>query len=234
MPNSPLEILAYESTALGTLCLRRRKTLSEPRQWITEVTLNHEFLMSSLHTDSERGLAQISLDQVAGSDLRVLVGGLGLGYTAQAALGCPRVAEVVVIEFLPQVIEWLRAGLIPLSDELNAEARLSIVQDDVYQFLLSPPDSSLFDAVLIDVDHSPEDQLSSANARFYSVDGLSAASRHLRPGGVLGMWSYAEHSETLEAMRQVFADVAARPIAYFNQHVQEDFVDWVYTGRNAM
>ena len=69
----------------------------------------------------------------SGSCLRVLVGGLGLGYTARAALGSERVSKCEVVEFLPQVIDWLEQGLVPLSDELNAENRLSVTHGDVYQ-----------------------------------------------------------------------------------------------------
>ena len=79
---SNLEILAYEPTPLGMLCLRRRALLGEPGTVVTEVTLNHEFLMSSYHTASERALASVALDLFGGQDVRVLVGGLGLGYTA--------------------------------------------------------------------------------------------------------------------------------------------------------
>ena len=82
MPDSNLEILAYEMSPLGLLCLRRRELLSQPGTIVTEVTLNHEFLMSSLYTDSERALAQTALQMHSGKDLQVLVGGLGLGYTA--------------------------------------------------------------------------------------------------------------------------------------------------------
>ena len=81
-----LEILAYEESPLGILCLRRRELLSQPGVIVTEVTLNHEFLMSSLYTDSERELASTAIQMHSGNDLRVLVGGLGLGYTAREAL----------------------------------------------------------------------------------------------------------------------------------------------------
>ena len=72
-----LEILAYEESPLGPLCLRRRELLSQRGTFVTEVTLNHEFLMSSLYTDSERALAQTALQMPSGHDLQVLVGGLG-------------------------------------------------------------------------------------------------------------------------------------------------------------
>ena len=81
-----LEILAYEESPLGPLCLRRRELLSQRGTFVTEVTLNHEFLMSSLYTDSERALAQTALQMHSGNDLQVLVGGLGLGYTAREAV----------------------------------------------------------------------------------------------------------------------------------------------------
>jgi spermidine synthase len=233
--SSPLfEILAYEDTSLGPLCLRRRLTLSEPQQLVTEITLNHEFLMSSLHTNSERALAELSLAQVPGAGLRVLVGGLGLGYTAHAALASIRVAQVVVVEFLPPVIKWLHEGLVPLADELNVERRLSVVGGDVYARLLSAPTDPPFDVILIDVDHSPTDQLDPSSAAFYSPTGLSIASQHLRPGGVIALWSYEQHSPTLDAMRQTLADVSAHPVTYYNRHVHQEFTDWIYTGQRPL
>lgn len=231
--NMPIDfqVLAYEDTPLGPLCLRRRKTLSEPQQWVTEVTLNHEFLMSSLHTASEEALATIPLRRHSGGELSVLIGGLGLGHTAQAALNCPHVAHVQVVEYLPQVIQWMQEGLTPLAGKLLADERLRVVQGDVYERLLSPCDGSNFDVVLIDVDHSPQDQLAPENARFYTADGLRRATAHLRDSGVLAMWSYEQDTELLTAMEQVFSESEAMPIAYYNQHVQKEFVDWLYVGR---
>ena len=89
MSDLNLEILAHEMSPLGLLCLRRRELLSEPGTIVTEVTLNHEFLMSSLYSDSERALARTALEMHRGDDLKVLVGGLGLGHTAHEALASP-------------------------------------------------------------------------------------------------------------------------------------------------
>lgn len=228
------EILAYEETPLGPLCLRRRKTLSEPQQWVTEVTLNHEFLMSSLHTDSERALAAIPLQQFEDVGLRVLVGGLGLGYTADAALAFDQVEQVDVIEYLPEVIHWLRDGMTPLAEDLNSAERLQVSQGDIFKFLLAAPTRPLFDAILIDVDHSPEDQLALHHDGFYQVDGLRCAAAHLTEGGKFALWSYDQHTPLLEAMQQVFASTVAYPIEYFNQHVQESFTDWLYVGSNVI
>ena len=86
MNPSKLEILAYEATPLGPLCLRRRELLSEPGTLVTEVTLNHEFLMSSYNTDSERAISNRSVEIHGGSNLKALVGGLGLGRLLQGEI----------------------------------------------------------------------------------------------------------------------------------------------------
>ncbi len=104
--------------------------LSLPGTIVTEVTLNHEFLMSSLYTDSERALARTAIQIHSGEDLRVLVGGLGLGYTAREALLSDRVARVEVVELLPQVIDWLARGLVPLASELRDDMGDGEMGDD--------------------------------------------------------------------------------------------------------
>ena len=106
-----IEILAYEPTPLGLLCLRRRDLLAQPDVSVTEVTLNHEFLMSSLYTDSERKLARTAIPMHSGCDLRVLVGGLGLGY---ATLEAHSFTSVEALELLSQLMAWLFDGLVSL------------------------------------------------------------------------------------------------------------------------
>ncbi len=225
-----LEILAYEPSPLGILCLRRRELLSDPGTIVTEVTLNHEFLMSSLYTDSERALAQTAIEMHSGDDLRVMVGGLGLGYTAREALRSERVARVEVVELLPQVIDWLRRGLVPLSSELNNEPRLVVTEGDVYERLAKAPDDR-FDAILIDVDHSPDERLGEASMPFYTARGLQAARRHLAPGGVLAVWSYAESSPFADALRDVFEQVRVEPVTFHNRLVDEQVTDWLFFAR---
>lgn len=230
MTSPNLTILAYEDTPLGPLCLRRRELLSSPGTVVTEVTLNHAFLMSSYNTFSERALADTALDMCTGTELDILVGGLGLGYTAQAVLASERVARVEVVEFLPQVIGWLDEGLFPVAGELKADPRFTTVPGDVYARVLAPPDA-LFDAILIDVDHAPDDKLADANAEFYTEDGLERARRHLAPGGVLGVWSWAESSPFLEALGKVFSEVRVEPVTYFNEFIDDEITDWLFFAR---
>lgn len=229
MPTSNLQILAYEDTPLGPLCLRRRELLSKPGTVVTEVTLNHEFLMSSYNTDSERAISQRSVEIHGGDDLKTLVGGLGLGYTARELLRDERVASVEVVEYLPSVIGWLREGLVPLSSELNAAARLQITEGDVYQRLWDEPREQ-FDLIVIDVDHSPGDQLGDVQHPFYTPEGLRRAKVHLRDKGVLAVWSYAESSSFSDALRSTFERVFVEPIQTVNTLVGHEQTDWLFFG----
>ena len=230
MSPSNFEILAYDDTPLGMLYLRRRELLNEPGTLVTEVTLNHEFLMSSLHTDSERALASVALEMNAGQNLNVMIGGLGLGYTAAEILKSPRVSALGVIEFLPQVISWLDDGLVPLSESLKGDSRLEVVQGDVYQILAGPP-STLYDLILIDVDHSPDEHLNGANSAFYTADGLELAKQHLSDTGILGIWSFAESSPFVDALRAAFREVRVEPVTFENRHMNETSTDWLFFGQ---
>ncbi len=221
------EILAYDETPLGPLQLRRRELLREPGTIVTEVSLNHEFLMSSYNTASERALAWRALELHPGPGLDVLVGGLGLGYTAREALVSPRVARVTVVEFLPQVIGWLDGDLVPLAGELKADARLKVVQGDVYRRLAEPP-AAQHDLILLDVDHSPEDRLAAANGAFYTEEGLKRAKKHLKPGGVLGVWSYDESASFADTLRGVFREVRVEPVEFQNKFVEGTQTDWLF------
>ncbi len=231
MDDSNIEFLAHHDTAIGTLILRRRELLSKPGTVVTEITLDHAFLMSSYITVSERALSRIALEMHTGDPLQVLVGGLGLGYTAWEALQSPRVARAEVVEFSPAVIAWMAEGLVPLSSQLAAEPRAEIVEGDVFKRLSLPPDlaAPLFDLILIDVDHSPAEPLNDAgNDGFYTAEGLRAAQRHLAPGGVLGVWSYAESSPFAEALRETFREVRIEPVTFMNDLIDEETTDWLF------
>lgn len=230
------EILAHGPSPLGLLCLRRRELLGQPGTTVTEITLNHEFLMSSFNTASERALATLAIEMHGGTDLRVLVGGLGLGYTAHAALETGQVTRAEVVEFLPQVAEWLATGLLPLSDALNEDARCEVVAGDIYRRLADPPQAT-HDIILIDVDHNPDERLEhhadGSPGFFYTQPGLELASAHLAPGGVLAVWSSDESSAFTEALRASFSEVRVEPIAFDNSLIDEVSTDLLFLARNA-
>lgn len=232
MSTSNLEVLAYSESPIGSICLRRRELLARPGTVVTEITVDHMLLMSSYHTASERALASRALERHGGQKrLRVLVGGLGLGYTAYEAMRSSAVTRCDVVEFLPQVIQWMKAGLVPLSDELNSDPRYSVIEGDVYAMLSEEPQTQ-YDLILIDVDHSPDEPLAEVNLPFYTEAGLRAAKRHLLPGGLLGVWSYADSGPFADALRAVFPHGEIEPVSFDNELTGEHETNWLFMALN--
>ena len=227
-----LEILEYCETPIGFLCLRRRELLASPGTIVTEVTLDHEFLMSSYNTESENALASVALQWHGGSQLQVLVGGLGLGYTADAALRFPRVERVDVVELLPQVISWLSRDLVPLATSLQADPRFHVAEGNIFESLSSSP-RTRHDAILIDVDHSPDEVLDPHNRSFYTVEGLTRAREHLAEGGVLAVWSSAENEAFARALEEVFSEVKLESVHWRNELIDEDQRDDIFLARRG-
>lgn len=179
---------------MGIISLRRR---IEPtlKVDVYEVKLGDEFLMSSLFTAGEVALARLGLAAAADADLDVVVGGLGLGYTAQAALQDSRLHSLVVVEALGEVIGWHERELLPDTAELTSDPRVRLQQGDF--FAMAAGDVGFdpqapgrrFDAVLLDIDHTPRHHLHPSHSAFYTPAGLQTLRGHLRPGGVFALWS---------------------------------------------
>ncbi|MFY9345750.1 MAG: spermidine synthase [Planctomycetota bacterium] len=225
------EELDCRATELGELVLRRRRPVSQPDQWVYEVKLAGRFLMSSLNTTSERELATRALARLEGAGLHVLVGGLGLGYTAAAALAEPRVARVDVVERLPEVIGWHRRGLVPLGPALCADPRCRLIEGDCLQ-RLQAGDGTSYDAILIDIDDSPIHLLDETHAAFYSVSGLRAARRSLRPGGIFALWtSLPAEPEVTARLRQAFGEASVEEVRFDNALLDEPEVNAIYFAR---
>src|SRR5215813_6660053 len=130
------EELDYRPTPIGALSLRRRRELKLGVD-VFEIKLGDEFLMSSLFTASEIALARLGLAELSEHGLDVVVGGLGLGYTAKAVLEHQKVASLLVVEALEAVIEWHAEGLVPLGPELTGDLRCRFVQGDFFALAAS-------------------------------------------------------------------------------------------------
>ena len=230
MPNQSVEVLARAETRIGELVLQRRTPQADPEATFVELLVDGRMLMSGYNTVSERALARRGVDRCPGDGLRVLVGGLGLGHTARAALESPRVAAVDVIEFVPEVVAWFEEDRIPLAPELRGDPRFALILDDVYARLAAPP-AVRYDLILVDVDHAPDDPLATASetATFYTVDGLRRVARHLEPGGVLAVWSCAANPEFEALLREVFATVATETTVFEDDLFGEpDETNWLF------
>lgn len=199
------EVLDAVEHAIGLLYLTRYPEPMHPDGWVYTVYIDGALLMCSENPLSERELATRAIAAHPGRTLRVLVGGLGLGYTAQAALESERSALVRVVDRMDFVINWMRQGQLPLSEQLNADPRLELVQGDVYGDLLGPAHEQ-WDLILVDVDHSPDDPLDPASAEFYTVEGQARVRQHLAPGGILAVWSAWNDDPFAEVMEQSYAE----------------------------
>ena len=231
MPLS-FEVLDSEETSIGMLYLRRRKLPDGSGTVVTEVMLDGALLMSSENTVSERALATSALAlHAGGGGLRVLVGGLGLGYTAHAALASGRVAALAVVDRLPKVGEWLHAGHLPLSAELAADERLTLIEADVYESLLGPAPDRPWDLLLIDVDHAPKNRLDEASAPFYTVEGQRRVAQHLAPGGVLAVWSSEGDDAFAGVLDEVYPYAEREQVSWICENLGGEIVDTLFLAR---
>jgi spermidine synthase len=227
------EELDRQDTSIGEIVLRRRLEPSLSVD-VYEVKLDDEYLMSSLFTVSEIQLAKLALAEVDGSDLDVMVGGLGLGYTARAVLEDPRVRSLTVVEALGQVIEWHQSQMLPFASALTADPRCHLVEGDF--FALITRDATPYrhapreyDAVLVDIDHTPRHHLHPSNAAFYETEGLRRLGAHVRPGGVFALWSDdPPDRQFLDVTAEVFASCAAHVVRFPNPLTDGESASTVY------
>ena len=212
-------------TAIGEISLRRRL---EPTLLIDvfEVKIGEDGLMSSLITDGEEAVATLGLAATSNPELDVVVGGLGLGYTARAALDDPRVRSLRVIDALAPVIDWHRRHLVPLGASLADDQRCEFVHGNFFDLAVDGFD---VDAVLLDIDHSPRHLLDPANAPFYERDGMDRLARALRPGGVFSLWSNDPPDDAFVAvLEDVFDTVVADVVTFANVLTGRDTSSTIY------
>ncbi len=235
------EELDYQETPLGAISLRRRADPRLEGLIIYEVRLGEEFLMSSLFTDAEIQLARLGLAGFEEHELDIVVGGLGLGYTAAAVLQDSSVRSLMVIEVMAPVIDWHQRELVPLGKELTADGRCTLVHADF--FGLATADTGSFDAVdpgrlvhavLLDIDHSPTQWLNPENSTFYTIDGLQNLANKLHPEGIFGLWSNdppdAAFTELLES---VFHSAETHVVSFSNPYTGGESSNTVYIAQKS-
>lgn len=233
------EELDYRPTPMGALSLRRRRSPSSGID-VYEIKLGDEYLMSSQFTAAEIALARLGLAALTRADLDVVVGGLGLGYTARAALEHASVRSLVVVDALAEVIEWHQLGLLPLGKQLTGDPRCRLVHGDFFAMTQSAagydPQAPRrrFDALLVDIDHSPTRLLHPRHAALYEQAGLSRLAEHLHPGGIFALWSNDPPDEAFErVLGGVFATTAAHVVTFDDLAGEHIATNTVYVARKA-
>lgn len=234
------EELDFRATPLGELTLRRRQVASLGGLEVFEVKLGDAFLMSSMFHEVEVALAHLGLGALDAGEWDVVVGGLGLGYTAVAALEHAAVRELVVVDALKAVIDWHQRGLVPLGPKLTGDPRCRFVLGDFFALAASEDgfDPELprrrFHAVLLDIDHSPQNLLHPRHGAFYTPEGLRALAAHLHAGGVFALWSDDVPDDAfLGVLRTVFATAEARVVTFPNPLLDQESASTVYVARAA-
>lgn len=236
------EELDFRPTPIGDLILRRRRMVMLDDLIVYEVLLGDAFLMSSLFHDVEEALADLGLAAVAGGKLDVVVGGLGLGYTAAAALRDARVVELLVVDALAAVIEWHEKSMVPLGETLTADPRCRFIHGDFFALAAEPgfgfdpaQPGRKFHAVLLDIDHSPRNLLDPKNGAFYSEEGLEKLAAQLLPGGVFALWSDdAPDEDFLARLGTVFESAVAEVVKFPNPLLEKESQSTVYVARRSI
>lgn len=209
----------------GNLVLRRRD------DGTLELRANGVFVMDTAETATERELAARALG-LHPAPRRVLVGGLGLGFTLAAVLDDARVRRCDVIEIEPALVDWLRAGVVPHGSTLLADPRAVVTIGDVAD-ALREAEPATYDVVLLDVDNGPGYLVHDSNRDLYEAAALDHARRATRPGGMVVVWSAAEAPELGEAMRAVFGQRRVEAISYAVDLQGRDEAYWLYVGHVA-
>ena len=212
--------LDHRPTPMGLLTLRRRKEMTLGID-VYEIKLDEEFLMSSLFTVAEIALANLGLAALSEPEVDVVVGGLGLGYTARTVLEHPEVRELLVVDTLREVIEWHQRGLLPLGAQLTSDPRCRLVHGDFFAMSASvfrgfDPENRgrRFHAILLDVDHSPRDLLHPSHAPFYESNDPPDEQFHI-------------------ALSEVFARYETHVVTFSNPIQRREEASTVYVARTV-
>lgn len=241
-PKPQFEELDFRETDLGELILRRRTVFALDNLDVYEIILGDAFLMSSMFTVVEEELSRLGLAAVEKAfpeqKLDVVVGGLGLGYTARAALEHESVGSLKVVDYMKAVIEWHEQELVPLGAGLNADARCEYALADFFEVATSAFDPAAPDkkyhAVLLDIDHSPANLLHERHSEFYAAEGLRKLAAQIHPGGVFALWSDDPPEPSfMAALEEVFESCESHIVTFHNPLRENESESTVYVAQLA-
>ena len=193
------------------------------------IKLGQNELMNSRLSGSEEALATITCERIRNRPApRMLIGGLGMGFTLRAAFAAlGPAARIVVAELVPAVVEWARGPMAEIFGESLSDPRVTIRESDVSDLIRS--DRLAFDAILLDVDNGPEGLTRATNDRLYDMSGLSAARAALRPGGILAVWSSGPNPKFTVRLRRAGFEVEELKVRANGSRGGARHVIWIAT-----
>jgi len=193
------------------------------------IMLGNNELMNNRLSGSEEALADMALARIRSTSPRILIGGLGMGFTLRAALaGLSGDAEIVVAELIPAVVAWARGPMAHIFGNSLTDPRVTIIEADVAGLIAQARDG--YDAILLDVDNGPDGLTHAANDRLYAAPGLAVARAALRPGGVLAIWSSAPDPHFTRRLGKAGFDVEEVPVRGRGDRGARHII-WIATAR---
>ncbi|HEY6935240.1 MAG TPA: hypothetical protein VI452_17720 [Marmoricola sp.] len=225
-PSTEYAEVARAESPRGEVVLRRRNADGGPA--VLELRVNGVFVMDTRETSTERALAKGALELVP-DPRSVLVGGLGLGFTAHELLADRRVERVDVVELEEALIGWMRDGTVPHGPALLAERRINVIHADVATFVEEAARAT-YDLVLMDVDNGPGNLVHTRNAALYEPDFLLKVREVLAPAGACVVWSAAEAPELERSLHDLFEGCERVTLPVLLQGREEEYHLYVARG----
>jgi len=223
-----IETLGRATGTGGEVVLRRRHT---PDGSIDELIVNGAFAMDSAETSTERALGRFATRSRA-EPARVLVGGLGLGYTAAEILAGP-VDRLDVVEREDCLVTWARAGLTPTLGRVAADPRARLWSADVQAVLSGARrgPTGPWDAIVLDVDNGPDFLLYEDNDALYRAPSLRRAYGQLAPGGILAIWCQGQAPDLWATLRAISPTAQAHQYSVTRERREFGYVIYILTSR---
>lgn len=217
--NCPAQVIERALTPRGEIQLQKRGEYYE-------IISNGTFLMATYNGESERLLVQSALNK-ANSVSRVLIGGLGVGFSLQEALLDSRVEQVTIVEIEQKVIEWNKSILSSCHGHSLSDSRSMLVHADLISWISETDET--FDLICLDIDNGPDWTVFDKNASLYHGSGLLALKKRLRPGGCVTFWSATPSPQFAETLTSYFDDHHVEIYAVPQKHGDPDFIFLVQT-----
>jgi len=197
-------ILSRVTTPRGELQLQQWAVTDSTSQPVYEIIFNGVFLMASYNELSAKAVATLAIEPLASErqDMRVLIGGLGIGYTLQAALECGGIRAVDVVEIDKHIINWAKSFFTELNGNATSDSRVHLIQADIVDYIQKT--DKTYDVIILDVDNGPTMLAMESNQNLYEEPMLSRMKNILTDGGVLTVWAEKESPPFRKRLGEIF------------------------------